>query len=237
EHKFNARLKWRIDSASRLDIVPNIRYLESGRAGNTDFVTTRDHNPINSSIRSNSSDNSSLNIGGTLTYMYRFKKRRRTASLSMSGNKSSNEATGLNLAVTSYYKDAVFTRKDTNNNQSDTDGYGNGFRGRLSFTENISRLSRLQANYSLRTTSGYSNRETYEFLAETEQLGELRDRLSNEFRNDYIYHSGGLSYIYNKKDVLRIQGGLNYEHGVRKNDRTVPYSILTTANFGSFQPE
>src|SRR5690606_26943595 len=63
EHKLNARLKWHIDSANRLDIVPNIRYLESGRAGNTDFVTTRDHNPINSSIRSNSSDNSSLNIG------------------------------------------------------------------------------------------------------------------------------------------------------------------------------
>src|SRR5690606_34411816 len=140
EHKLNACLKWHIYSANRLDIVPNIRYLESGRAGNTDFVTTRDHNPINSSIRSNSSDNSSLNIGGTLTYMYRFKKRGRTASLSMSGNKSSNEATGLNLAVTSYYKDAVFTRKDTNNNQSVTDGYGNGFRGRLSFTENISRL-------------------------------------------------------------------------------------------------
>src|SRR5690606_21626934 len=34
-------------------------------------------------------------------------------------------------------------------------------------------------------------------------------RLSNEFRNDYLYHSAGASYVYNKQDVFRLQAGLN----------------------------
>src|SRR5690606_27628863 len=61
--------------------------------------------------------------------------------------------------------------------------------------------------------------------------------LSNEFRNDYLYHSAGASYVYNKQDVFRLQAGLNYQHGVRKNDRQVPYPIYTEANFGSLLPE
>jgi hypothetical protein len=169
--------------------------------------------------------------------MFRFKKNGRTISASISGNKSSNEAAGLNLAMTSYYRNDELSRIDTNNNRSITDGYGSGVRSRIAFTEPLSQQSRLQANYTLRTTGGYSNRETYEFLAETGQLGELRDRLSNEFRNDYLYHGAGVSYVYNKQDVMRIQAGLNYEHGVRKNDRRIPYPIYTEASFGSFLPE
>ncbi|HMR19362.1 MAG TPA: TonB-dependent receptor [Sphingobacterium sp.] len=238
EHSFSSRLRWNIDSVHRIDFSPNIRYNSSSRDMATDYITMlAQTEPINSSVRSNSSTDANFNFSGSLTYMFRFKKRGRTISASMSGNKSTNEAAGLNLAVTSYYRDALLSRIDTNNNRSVTDGYGSGFRNRIAFTETISPQSRLQANYNFRNTSSYSNRETYEFLAETGQLGELRDRLSNEFRNDYVYHGAGLSYIYNKHEVMRIQAGLNYEHGIRKNDRQVPYPIYTEADFGSFLPE
>src|SRR5690606_2193505 len=158
-------------------------------------------------------------------FMHRFKKSGRTVSLDLSGNKSHNDALGLNLATTEYYKDAVLERIDTNNNRSLTEGYGSGFRSQLSYTERLTQYSRLQGNYSFRNTASFSDRETFEFLAETGQLGELRDRLSNEFRNDYNYHSGGLSYLYNKRDTLRVQVGLNYQHGIRNNHRTVPIDL------------
>src|SRR5690606_13146189 len=76
-----------------------------------------------------------------------------------------------------------------------------------------------------------------EFLAETGQYEELNERLSNEFRNDFNHHSTGISYGYNKQDTLRIQVGLNYETGVRVNDRTVPIALRTTADFSSLLPE
>lgn len=237
EHKFNGRIKWDIDSANRIDFSPNINFTGGNRISHSDSETNKHRDPINRSIRSNDADNNNFNIGGSLTYMHRFSKKGRTISVSMNGNKSTNDALGLNLAVTSYFKDSSLTRIDTNNNRSLTNGYGSGFSSRVSFTENLSERSRLQTNYSFRNTANYSNKETFEFLAETGQLGELKDRLSNEFRNDYNYHSAGLSYVYNKKDSLRIQAGLNYQHGIRVNERVVPINLTTKANFGSFLPE
>src|SRR5690606_25346638 len=114
--------RWNIDSANRLDIAPNIRYTTSDREINSDFRTLKEEARLNSSDRSSHTNSSNFNFGGSLTYMHRFKKRGRTISLSTSGNKSSNEAEALSLAVTSYYKDDAVSRLDTNNNQSMTDG-------------------------------------------------------------------------------------------------------------------
>ena len=238
EHKANARVRWKIDSTQRLDFSPHISFTETNHlssSSSSSFFSSNDL--LNSSERRNDNENSNLNFGGQLTYMYRFSKPGRTTSVAFSGNKSTNDALGENLALTKYYKDAVLSRVDTNNNHSFTDGYGSGYNGRLSLTESLSRLSRLQANYSLRTSQNYSDRKTFEWLAESGQLGELRDRLSNEFRNDYTYHQAGLSYAFNKRDSLRMQIGLNYQHGVRNNDRTFPVNLKTRADFGSFQPE
>lgn len=238
EHKANARLRWKIDTTQRLDFRPRFSYNNASNLSSSSssaFINSSDL--LNSSVRHNDNQNSNINFGGELTYMYRFKKPGRTASLALSGNKSTNDALGENLALTEYYEDALLSRIDTNNNRSVTEGYGTGYNGRLSLTESLSRLSRLQANYSLRTTQNYSDRKTFEWLAESGQLGELRDRLSNEFRNDYIYHQAGLSYAFNKRDSLRIQVGLNYQHGVRNNDRMFPIDLTTKADFGSFQPE
>ena len=238
QHILGGRIKWQIDSLNRLDFSPNFRYNSSGRESATDFRTINgSEQPINNSARSSNGDNSNLSFGGSLTYMLRLKKTGRTLSLSANGNKNTNDAQGLNLAVTEYYKNALLNRVDTNNNSSSSLGHGSGISSRVSFTENLSTYSRLQAQYNFRTNASYSNRETYEFLAETGQTGELRERLSNEFRNDYNYHSVGLSYIFAIKDSIRLQIGTQYQHGVRHNDRTVPINLETTADFNSLLPE
>src|SRR5690606_35846877 len=160
-HNFNSRIRWNIDSIHRIDFTPRIRYEGSSRDVSTDYITTLGElTPINESDRSNNAKTTNINFSGALSYMFRFRKPGRTVSRSLSGNKSTNDAQGLNLAITSYYRDAILSRVDTNNNRSITDGYGSGFNNRISFTESISKYGRLQANYSFRSTAGYSNRET-----------------------------------------------------------------------------
>ncbi len=238
EHKFNSRLKWDIDSMNRLDINPNLSFTKSDR-DNASISKMRkgENEPLNNSDRKSNNGNSNLSFGGSLNYMHRFNKAGQTISLSVNGNKSNNEALGRTLAFNEYYKDAVLERIDTNNRESVTNGYGSGFNSRLSYTYNVSKISRFQANYGFRNTSNYSDRKTLEFLAETGQFEELNERLSNEFRNDFNHHSTGVSYSYNKQDTFRFQIGLNYEHGMRVNNRTVPINLRTTADFGSFLPE
>ena len=238
QHNFNSRVRWDVDSSNRIDFNANFAYNKNGsfniNSSNTNLEQT---DPINSSERSNESNSSNFNFGGNLTLMHRFNKPGRTISLNVTGNKNSNENEGLNLAVTEYYLDAVLDRIDTNNNRSFAEGYGSGFNSSINYTEKVFENSQLQASYSFRNTNSYSNREAFEYLAESGELGELRDRLSNEFRNDYNYHSAGISYNYNKKETFRLQVGVNYEHGIRNNHRTVPIDMKTNASFGSFLPK
>jgi hypothetical protein len=238
EHNLRGRLKWDIDSMNRLDINPNLSYT------NRDIFNSSVSNmmkegsePLNNSDRKFNNNNSNFSFGGSLTYMHRFRKSGQTISLNLDGSKSSNEALGRTLAFNQYYKDAMLDRIDTNNRESITNGYGSGYNGRLSYTYNLSKISRFQANYGFRNTSNYSDRKTMEFLAETGQFDELNERLSNEFRNDFNHHSAGISYAYNKQDTFRFQIGINYERGIRTNDRTFPIDLKTTADFGAFLPE
>lgn len=238
EHNLRGRLKWDIDSMNRLDINPNLSYT------NRDIFNSSVSNmmkegsePLNNSDRKFNNNNSNFSFGGSLTYMHRFRKSGQTISLNLDGNKSSNEALGRTLAFNQYYKNAMLDRIDTNNRESITNGYGSGYNGRLSYTYNLSKISRFQANYGFRNTSNYSDRKTMEFLAETGQFDELNERLSNEFRNDFNHHSAGISYAYNKQDTFRFQIGINYERGIRTNDRTFPIDLKTTADFGAFLPE
>lgn len=236
-NQLGGRIKWDIDSANRINFQPNFN-INSNNNTNSSLGNTNkgQENPINLSDRSSESENTSYSFGASLNYMHRFKKEGRTLTFDLGGNKNSNDREALNLATTEYYIDAALDRIDTNDNRSYTHGSGSSFNTRVTFSEKIGLYSRLQTNYSFRNTNSFSNRETFEFLVETEQLGELRDRLSNTFNNYYNYHSGGLSYLFNKKDTLRIQFGINYQHGIRNNHRTVPIDLNTVADFGSFLP-
>ncbi|MGJ1448492.1 outer membrane beta-barrel protein [Sphingobacterium spiritivorum] len=237
-HNAGARLHWDIDSTQRIDFVPQLSYTTNDRT-NFNISTTLNQlqDTINTSDRRNRNNSNNFNISGALTYMVRLNKPGRTLSVNLNGNHSSNNSEGRTYALNQYYKDALLNRIDTNNNQNISEGYGNGINGRLTFTENISKFSRLQANYSYRNTANYSDRKTFEFLEETGQLGQLNERLSNEFRNDFDFHSGGISYLFSKKDSLTFQIGANYQYASRKNDKTFPKNVITTSGFRSFLPE
>jgi len=237
-HNASMRLHWDIDSTQRLDFNPTLSYSSNEQNNQNASITFNEYrDTINTSNRSNVNKSHNFNFSGNMTYMVRLGKPGRTLSMHINGNHSSNDNKGQSIALNRYYKDAILNRIDTNNNQSITDGYGNGLNGRLSFTENISRLSRLQANYNYRNTVNYSDRRTYELLEETGQLGELNERLSNEFRNDYDFHSAGVSYLYSKKDSLTVQIGSNYQYARRKNDKTFPTNVVTSSGFRSLLPE
>jgi hypothetical protein len=153
----------------------------------------------------------------------------------VNGSVNSNSGLAHNLSLNEFYNNYLLDRIDTVNNENNTNANGNGVTGRLAYTEPISKASRLQANYSLRNTSNYSNRETFEFLAETGQFDELNTLLSNEFRNDYTYHSGGMSFLFSK-EAIRFNVGIDFQQAQLQNLRTFPIENATSRQFGSYLP-
>src|SRR5690606_11148112 len=136
---------------------------------------------------------------------------------------------------TDHYVAALIGNTDTTNRLNNANGDGNGITGRLAYTEPLDSFSRIQANYSLRNTVNYSNRETFDFLAETGQFSELNEALSNEFRNDYLYHSGGISYQWSK-NIVMFDAGLDYQRAEMQNHKTFPVDVLAKRSFSSYLP-
>ncbi|WP_286882866.1 outer membrane beta-barrel protein [Sphingobacterium sp. UBA5980] len=236
-HALSIRANWKIDSIQKLDFQPNFSYQSNDRnTSSTGNTLLNLEEMLNSSDRRNKSFGENFNWGGDLTYMRRLNKPGRTISFNFNGSFNSNKSHAENFALNSYYKEGLFSRFDTVNNRNYTMGDNNGFRSKIAYTEMLGKYSRLQGNYTFRNTARYSDRRTYEFLAETGQLGELKNRLSNEFRNDFVYHSGGVSYLFNKKDSIRFQIGLDYQTASQVNDKLFPNILTTKSRFNSLLP-
>ncbi|MDR6736890.1 TonB-dependent receptor [Sphingobacterium sp. 2149] len=236
-HALSVRANWKIDSIQKLDFQPNFSYQNNDRnSSSTGNTLLNLAEMLNSSDRRNKSFVENFNWGGDLTYMRRLNKPGRTISFNINGSFSSNKSHAENFALNSYYKDGLFSRVDTVNNRNYSLGDNNGFRSKIAYTEMLGKYSRVQGNYTFRNTARYSDRKTYEFLAETGQLGELKNRLSNEFRNDFVYHSGGVSYLFSKKDSIRFQIGLDYQTAAQVNDKLFPNTLTTKSHFTSLLP-
>jgi hypothetical protein len=211
-------------------------FQESSSISNSLNKTTLDtQEPINASVRDNNNTRNNINLSGDFTYKRKLNANGRTLSLSINGSVNSNSGLAHNLSLNEFYNDYLLDRVDTVNNENNTNANGNGVTGRLAYTEPISKASRLQANYSLRNTNNYSNRETFDFLAETGQFDELNTLLSNEFRNDYTYHSGGMSYLFSK-EAIRFNFGMDFQQAQLQNLRTFPLESTTSRQFGSYLP-
>ncbi|WP_118193356.1 outer membrane beta-barrel protein [Albibacterium indicum] len=235
-HRASFRLEYEVDTNNSISFRPNIQYQQSDillNSFNRTMLTTQE--PVNSSVRDNQNDRNNLNFSGDFTYRRRLNKKGRSLSLSVNGSINSNKGLAYNLSMNEFYEDFLLDRTDTVNNENNTYANGNGLTGRLAYTEPINDQSRLQVNYSIRNTNNYSNRETFEFLAETGQFGELNEQLSNEFRNDYIYHSGGLGYQYNKED-FRFDLGLDMQRAQLQNHQYFPEEQLNSSRFSSYLP-
>lgn len=236
-HRANMRIRFDIDSNQRIDFRPTFSFQQNNRHSTSDnrtILATAD--PVNAAARLNDNENRNVSLGGNLDYRLRFGKPGRTLSLSVDGNYNSNNGLALTYALNEFFNGPITERVDTVSNQSLSDGYGSGITGRLAFTEPLGKISHVQANYSLRNTASYSNRETFEFLSETGQLGELDRRLSNEFRNDYVYHQAGVSYQIGRRDTFRFEVGVDFQDARLRNNRTFPDVIALGSHFRSYLP-
>ena len=236
-HRANIRIRFDIDSNQRLDFRPSLSFQQNNRTLFSDsrMISATDA-PINASERTNDNDRFNFNFNGSLNYQLRLNKTGRTLSLSANGSANSNKGLAYTYSLNEFFDAYASGRTDTVSNQNQTNGYGNGITGRLAYTEPLSQHSRIQANYSLRNTANYSNRETFEYLIETGQLGEFDRLLSNEFRNDYTYHSGGVSYQIAKRDSFRFEVGIDFQDAKINNHRTFPDVQVTGSHFSSYLP-
>lgn len=236
-HRVNLRMEYEIDSMNSVSFRPNISFQDFNRSNSTFSQTMLAGNqPVNSSDGNYTSDNNSYRFDGGLTYRHRFRKDGRTVSLDINGSSDRNEAVANNYAFNEYFEEGGDARMDTIDQLSNNLSDGWGFTSRLAYTEPLGASSRMQVNYSLRNTHSNADRDTYDYLLATGQYDQLNRDLTNRFRNDYLYHSGGLAYQF-RKEKIGYELGLDYQRASLQNQRTFPDVLETSRTFTALLPE
>ncbi len=235
-HRLNMRLDWEADSVHLLTFRPRISLQNTnGLQMSSSLTNSGDLEPINRSTREQINEQHNFSVSGSLDYRIRLGRGGRNLSLNTSANLNRNKGLAQNISLNEYYQRQLENSLDTVNNQNNTETLGNGFTGRLTYSEPLNTHNRLAANYSLRNNSNFSNRETLDFLAETGQYAELNRQLSNTFNNDYLHHSAGLNYQYSKNS-FQWTVGLDYQQSHVQNERTFPTVSELERRFVSFLP-
>lgn len=232
-HRFNARMDYKIDSMNSLLIVPKFSYQQNDGERSLNGATYRGPLLANSTLNDYSSNQYALNASNQLLFRHKFIKKGRTFSVNL--NTGYTKTSGVNnfLAQNSFYTNPSLS--DTLNQHSDLLKNGYSVDGKISYTEPISEKSNLEFNYGLNYTRSASDKRTYNFDGASQSYNQQDTSLSNVFKSDYITHSGGAGYRYQSQTY---QLGLNmaYQYASLDNDQDFPRQTTLNRSFSNLLP-
>lgn len=194
-HTIGFEIEYALDSANYIQFSPTLNFVNTtGLSSSTNFqqgLINQDQ------INRNSNSNTRPNIGGTIAYQHIFKTQNRTFSAEAtvgqqqndSGTEQFNNVFDRNLNRTTAFNRFI----EVNNLQ-------NNFRGSLTYTEPLGKLSRLEFNSNIEKR-GYDNSR---LTSDIENTGEftLLDSLSNIFEYKFTQYRNSINYRYGTNNSL-----------------------------------
>lgn len=199
-HRLNMNLEYQIDTLRSLIFRPSVTYLNQNSLNtNTYESLTAENIPLNSGNTLVDSDNNQPSFSGNLLYRQKFAKAGRTISLNLTGSYNDQDTEQLNQSDNRFFPNNGGIPVDSAFNQRSFQQSTNQRLGaRLAYTEPIGRNKYLEINYDFNNNFQNSNRETFDFDAQTGQFDRLNDLFSNRFENVFTTHQGGINYRYQK---------------------------------------
>ncbi len=206
--KNKASIDFKLDSNSNLKITANANFSQSESEELNNGTTTGGSgllkNLVNKGTRGNNEASSfSLNA----MYRYKFKKARRTLSLTGNiGQSNSENENLLQSANQSYFNgNASFLQNINQLKQGEKNGQRIG--AVINYTEPLNKKLALEFNYDLSVNNSKNSLSTFDFSNSSGKYDVLVDTLSNQFDQRILVHKPGLKLSYNYKKIRYTLGG------------------------------
>ena len=194
-HTVGFEIEYAIDSANYVQFSPTLNFVNTtGLSSSTNFQ----QGLINQNqINRNSNSNTRPNIGGTIAFQHIFKTPNRTfsAEATVGQQQNDNGAEQFNNVF-----DRDLNRTTTFNRFIEVNNLQNNFRGSLTYSEPLGKLSRLEFNSNMEKR-GYDNSR---LTSDIENTGEftLLDSLSNIFEYTFTQYRNSVNYKYGSNTSL-----------------------------------
>ncbi|MEZ5017918.1 MAG: TonB-dependent receptor [Flavipsychrobacter sp.] len=232
-NRISALYELKVDSLSDIRVNATVNRTENLRNSETN-QNTRDAsgNEINSNNTKTRSEGLTTQINSSLMYRKKFKKDRRTITVSLSENYQ--ERTG-DILLNSLIKYAnLSARNDTFDQKKRNEDKNISLTGYASYTEPLSKYLSLSLSYRLNVTNNSAERNTF---SKSAPFSDSYDQLDSIFSSNYAFnittHTGStfLRYSYKKKLNASIGGSIARANFLQDNLMTDTSRRYSFTNF------
>lgn len=233
-HRFSARLEYRIDKRNTLLFTPSLSLQDNRKNSYSETYNYYDQIASNSSNINNLTHATGLNFSSSLTYSHRFKMAGQQLSVSLSGRYNSKHSNNNNRSIT--HSGVSLMQVDSLFRKILYPNTGYQLRARATFSQPLSRGLQLQFNYNIDYSQSDADKRSYLYDWLEQQQALLDTTLSNTYISDYITQQAGvgLRYRYQK---WYLSATLNYQYAQLLNEQEFPIITATHRSYHSLLPQ
>ncbi len=228
--KNNLMYDGKIDSNNSIKITLKANFYKT-QSENNEFTNTtgKSTSLINTSSNVNTSDNEKTSLSVNVLFKHKFKKARRTLSVTTDWNSlmvdGENYLQSVNTItnVGSVQELNQFTQSDKSTSK---------FSGKLVYTEPLSKKYSLEISHELLFNGGQNDQITYSYSPITGKYDVLVDSLTNNFDQTIVLNKPSLKINYNTKKVkFNFGSGIGLTHFNLEDKTTAKNYIRNFTNF------
>lgn len=232
-NRISALYELKVDSLSDIRVNATVNRTENLRNSESN-QNTKDAagNEINSNNTRTRSEGLTTQINSSLMYRKKFKKDRRTITVSLSENYQ--ERTG-DIMLNSLIKyNNLSAKSDTFDQKKRNEDKNFSLTGYASYTEPLSKYLSLSVSYRLNVTNNSAERNTF---SKSAPLSDAYDQLDSLFSSNYAFnittHTGSsfLRYSYKKKLNISVGGSIAQANFLQDNLMTDTSRRYSFTNF------
>ncbi|MBK8390827.1 MAG: TonB-dependent receptor [Saprospiraceae bacterium] len=232
DHRFNARLEYRIDKRNRLIFLPRADIKSDINTNSFLGKTSVLENPLNQTTNFVKSNNEDNDFGANLLFNHQFLKTGRTFTLSSNVESHNNIDDANRQAENIFYSDSSTLIENLDQHITrNRGGVDVEFGG--SYTEPVGANGTIELEYEFRNRKNDSDKLNFDLGTNREEV--LDTSLSNVFDSEYRTHEAELGYQY-KVENLSLQVELEYQRADLINNQTFPQVSKLNRNFNSLLP-
>lgn len=200
-HRLNLNTLYQIDSMNSIRITPSFSYQKTRNKSETDYQTlSRDKIKTNEGFSNNTANNEGFNFRNDIIYRKKFNRKGRTLSLTLQTSLNESTGDGTLSSINSFYNpNGSLLKKDTLNQQSNTEGDLRSYNARVVYTEPLWKRSLLEFSAGKSNSKSTSQKTTHDYNKLNGKYDQLNTVLTNDFENTYGYTNAGIRMRTQKK--------------------------------------
>jgi uncharacterized membrane protein YgcG len=234
-HRFNARVEYKINDKHTLMIQPRFSYqnTESESSSHAENFLVGDQ-LLNRSLTDYNRFWNGYSFSNALIYRARISEKGRSISARLNANVNNNEYLYFLDALSDYYDGPILT-SDLIDQKSTTSSDSYGLSSNLTYTEPIGEKGMLQLSHNISFSNNSSDRMTNSWDIVRESYSLLESDLTSELTNGYLTNRFGLGYrLRGEKYSLLTE--LSYQFAELASNQVTPYLSNVDYSFQNFIP-